>query len=327
MHRQASLGAADGALQVKEGVGAMFNTSTRREAVERLKRSLAEHETVRKQVEQAGVRLFEQRQRAVAEVIEPVEAYVNSLANTPKEFDRVVREYRIEVDRFEDTVERIETEAAQTAQVGGGVGATGALAGAGVAVFGPTAAMAVATTFGIASTGTAISTLSGAAATNAALAWLGGGGMAAGGGGMAAGNALLALAGPVGWSIGGAALMGSGVYLRYRNRALAWQATQERVKVEGEIRSLKTADREIAGLEKSTRAHTEGTLADLRWLREHAPSRGFLDVWRACLRILGLGGRGPNDYRRFTPPQKERLAALINHVRSLSELLRQEIVL
>ncbi|MGW8444460.1 hypothetical protein ACWGXJ_26515 [Paenibacillus sp. S33] len=42
----------------------------------------------------------------------------------------------------------------------------------GVAAFGPTVALAIATTFGTASTGTAIATLSGAAATNAALAWL-----------------------------------------------------------------------------------------------------------------------------------------------------------
>ena len=62
--------------------------------------------------------------------------------------------------------------------------------------------MGIATTFGVASTGTAISALSGAAATNAALAWLGGGALAVGGGGMAAGNAFLALAGPVGCAIG-----------------------------------------------------------------------------------------------------------------------------
>ena len=36
------------------------------------------------------------------------------------------------------------------------------------------------------------------------MAWLGGGALAAGGGGVAAGNALLALAGPIGWGIAGA---------------------------------------------------------------------------------------------------------------------------
>lgn len=90
----------------------------------------------------------------------------------------------------------------------GGV-AVGIGAGAAVAAFAPTAAMGLATTFGVASTGTAISTLSGAAATNAALAWIGGGALAAGGGGMAAGQTFLALAGPVGWAIAGVSLLGS----------------------------------------------------------------------------------------------------------------------
>lgn len=91
-------------------------------------------------------------------------------------------------------------------------GAAGAVAGIGVVALGPTFAMGVATTFGVASTGTAISALSGAAATNAALAWLGGGAIAVGGGGMAAGEAFLTLAGPIGWAIAAIALIGSGIF-------------------------------------------------------------------------------------------------------------------
>ncbi len=98
--------------------GAAFNASARREAVEKLRESLATHETVRKEVEQASVRLFEQRQRAVVKVVEPIAEYVNQLANSPREFDRSVREYRIEVDRFENAVHRIETEAAMSAAIG-----------------------------------------------------------------------------------------------------------------------------------------------------------------------------------------------------------------
>lgn len=94
-----------------------------------------------------------------------------------------------------------------------GKGAIGTGVGVAVVAMGPTAAMGVATTFGVASTGTAISALSGAAATNAALAWLGGGALAAGGGGMAAGQTFLALAGPVGWAIAGVTLLGSGITL------------------------------------------------------------------------------------------------------------------
>ncbi|MCY4511881.1 MAG: hypothetical protein OXG35_33695, partial [Acidobacteria bacterium] len=117
--------------------------------------------------------------------------------------------------------------------------------------------------------------------------------------------ALLALAGPVGWTIGGLALAGSGVYLHYRNRELAQRAIQERVRVEGELRSLWTVSREIEGLAASTRTHTDGTLAVLGWLRDNAP----------------------NDYERFNLGQKQRLAALVNHVRSLGELLRKEVAL
>lgn len=98
-------------------------------------------------------------------------------------------------------------ESAKNAEIGSG--AAGGALGVGVATLGPTAAMGVATTFGVASTGTAISSLSGAAATNAALAWLGGGTLAAGGGGMAAGQLLLTLAGPVGWAIAGTTIVAS----------------------------------------------------------------------------------------------------------------------
>ena len=290
---------------VGQASGRMFNVSARGAAVVKLRESLQEHETLRKQVEQASVTLFEQRQRVVTEVIEPVEEYVNGLANTPKEFDKSVRAFRIEIDRFGSTVQRIETEAAKSDKIGSGVGLAGATAGVTTAAFGPTAALAVATTFGTASTGTAISALSGAAATKAALAWLGGGALAAGGGGMAAGNALLALAGPVGWTVGGLVLASSGTYLHYRNGVLAQKATKERVRVEGEVRSLRTAHEEIERLGASTRAYSGGTLASLGWLCSLAP----------------------HDYRQFDPKHKERLGALINHIRSLSELIRKEVVL
>lgn len=94
---------------------------------------------------------------------------------------------------------------------------------------GPTAAMGIATTFGVKSTGTAISTLSGAAATNAALAWLGGGALAAGG--MSAGNAFLALAGPVGRTIAGVMLacsVGSGLFASHKNKKTANKLIAER---------------------------------------------------------------------------------------------------
>ena len=62
----------------------MFNSSARREAIEGLDMSVKNHETVRKQVERASMGLLEQRQRAAAEVIKPVEEYINLLANSPQ---------------------------------------------------------------------------------------------------------------------------------------------------------------------------------------------------------------------------------------------------
>lgn len=112
---------------------------------------------------------------------------------------------------WKQQAEKIDKDYKEACLKNTGKGAAGVGAGVAVAALGPTAAMGIATTFGVASTGTAISALSGAAATNAALAWLGGGALVAGGGGMAAGNALLALAGPVGWAIAGVSLLGSGL--------------------------------------------------------------------------------------------------------------------
>ena len=327
--------------------------ATRREAIEKLKEAIERHEALRQRVDRGSVRLFGQRQRAASDVIDPVERYVNQMANSPKEFDRSVAEFRIEVNRFSETVRHFETDAARSTKIGSATGAAGAMAGAGVAALGPSEsgsavgldipagtarmpeiklqcvgvfwkerrpevknfqfgtrreaieAMAIATTFGTASTGTAISTLSGAAATNAALAWLGGGAIAAGGGGMAGGSALLALAGPVGLGIGGVALVGSGLYLNSRNKRYAREATEQRIRVEAEVRSLKAALDEIEGLFERTAEHVKGCLDELTWLRGHA------------------GG----DYQRFSHGQKQRLAALINHIRALSELLNREVAL
>ena len=279
----------------------MFNRSARCEAVEKLRSALRDHENLRKQVERASVGLFEQRQRAVAEVIEPVEEYVNRLAHSPGEFDKSVREFRIEVDRFSETVQRIETEAHRSETVGGAAGVTGTAAGVGVATLGPSVAMAAATTFGTASTGTAISTLSGAAAANAALAWLGGGAVAAGGGGMAAGKALLVLAGDR-WA-------GPSVVSPWRGRA-----------------SISIAATGNSRAEPSGSA-SRSKRRCVRCGRPTGKSRGSARARGHTPREAWLRDHGPTDYQRFDREQKERLAALVNHVRALGELLRTEVAL
>lgn len=140
-----------------------------------------------------------------------IQSLFNRIRNVPEE--NMLRHEKLKAIRvnWKQQAEKIELEYKKAEIKAAGQGAAGVGAGVAVAALGPTAAMGIATTFGVASTGTAISALSGAAATNAALAWLGGGALAAGGGGMAAGSAFLALAGPVGWAIAGVSIVASGL--------------------------------------------------------------------------------------------------------------------
>lgn len=139
-------------------------------------------------------------------VIDDVIVLVNSIAKHPKIYDVIIGEIRVERAKFIEAAEFVAKQVSDVKKGAIGI-AEGAVGGIGVAALAPSAMMWIATTFGTASTGTAIAALSGAAATNAALAWLGGGALAVGGGGIAGGTAFLALAGPVGWGIGGAAIV------------------------------------------------------------------------------------------------------------------------
>lgn len=129
-----------------------------------------------------------------------------------------------------------------------GAALAGTTTGAAVATLGPSAAMAFATTFGTAATGTAISTLSGAAATNAALAWLGGGAVVAGGGGMAAGSIILALFGPIGLTIGAVTAGVAGFKYRNKNGKIADAAEDMTKKIKKNTEELTKTTNSIWGL-------------------------------------------------------------------------------
>ena len=199
---------------------------------------------------------------------------------------------------WKQQAEKIENDYKTAAVKNAGAGAAGIGAGVAVAALGPTAAMGIATTFGVASTGTAISALSDAAATNAALAWLGGGALAVGGGGMAAGNAFLALAGPIGWAIAGVAIVGSGL--------MFWKSSSDKKKIENiftliserDVRSYKLAVVELN--ERITRIDNETKL-----LRD------------AILTIKTFG----TDYDAMKEEQQYQLGAYLNLMYSSTQLL------
>ena len=177
-----------------------------------------------KTISEDSIKLFESRKVSVRE-IQRVKAYVERLEHCPNDLQKGICKALEYTDKFRETM-KWEAEAEQSSNISDvsstdnasvKIGVGGVVAGTAIATMGSTAAMAIATTFGTASTGVAISSLGGIAATNAALAWLGGGAIAAGGAGMAGGSALLALAGPIGWGIAGVAALGTSLKIHSSN--------------------------------------------------------------------------------------------------------------
>lgn len=195
-------------------------------------------------------------------------------------------------------VQKIEKDYNEAAVKNAGAGAAGAVLGVAVVTMGPTVAMGVATTFGVASTGTAISALSGAAATNAALAWLGGGALAVGGGGMAAGEAFLALAGPVGWAIAGVAIITSGIFM--------WNSHNEKKHIEDIFTAISKRDvtsYELAIVELNERI--------VRIIDESNK------LHEANSRIMTFG----LDYNAMSEEQQFELGSYVNLMSSSTQLL------
>lgn len=229
----------------------MFNKKYREFSISRFKEKVEVFNQVNKKMIKESEILFKYRLDLKKQISE-VEYYLNSLVNTPKNINAEISEIEITLDNYQEILDLVNAEVKKAELESKGGAIVGVAAGAGVAAFAPAAAMGIATTFGVASTGTAISALSGAAATNAALAWLGGGAVIAGGGGMAGGTGLLILAGPAGWAIGGASLIGSGLLLNGRNKKLAAEANRKNIEVEAQTKIQQGLSKEIIEIRKAT---------------------------------------------------------------------------
>lgn len=281
----------------------MFNRDFKKEAIEALTNVHKDYESNADRVGKKSIELMNIRINSANELIPLAEEYINSIANSPKEFSKAITEYKASYTTFNKLCEKIEAES-KSVNIKTGISAgAGLAAGVGVAAFAPTAAMGIATTFGVASTGTAISALSGAAATKAALAWLGGGALIAGGGGVVAGNALLALAGPIGWAIGGASLAGAAIFSSRKNKEIGEEANRERKKIEILNKSLLTASKEITILISLTIQHVTGV-------------KNLLN---------NLKSNGKKNYNDFSPSEVDMIGSLVNHIHSLSELINKKI--
>lgn len=275
----------------------LFNSKLRQEAVDGYNEAISCYNEEADSLANKSIELYQVRDKAI-KVVKIVEERINKLANKPKEFETKLEAIDVEIQNFEDKQIAISQSIKEAELASGSTAATASLSALGVTVatLGPTAAMGVATTFGVASTGTAISSLSGAAANSAALAWLGGGSVAAG-------NAFLALAGPVGWGIAGAMLtasIGAGVVANRKNEEVAKEAMEEQKKVELLARQLKEKVIEVTELIELTEKQTEG-------------------IYLANFSLTGM------DYSLFTDDEKYQAGALVNSTLSLTAMVNKEI--
>lgn len=281
----------------------MFNVELKKEALRIHEETLARYNNSYEKMKNECENLYNVRGQAI-KVIKMNQNVINSIANTPKEFDTTLGKIGKELTKFNDTEEY--AKKAYNASVQAGINiAGGAAAGLGVASMAPTALMSIATTFGTASTGTAISTLSGCVAQKAALAWIGRtfAGFAAEGAGMAAGQAFLALAGPIGWGITAVSTGASLISLSNKNKELADKAVNEAKEISIARESLDEVSEKV----NSLRAKTDILYTDMD--KQRAKILKFLNA----------------DYLSLEDGDKYFLGTLVNNTLSLSVLLNETV--
>jgi hypothetical protein len=311
----------------------MFNSELKKEWLTRLENIQQEYISEMSQAQESTIGLFETRKDAVM-LIKQVEGLINTIANTPKKYSVKLEQVNVKLKEFRNIIS-LQNEGEIAAKISGSVAGVGALAGAGVAALGPTAAMAIATTFGTASTGTAIASLSGAAATNAALAWLGGGALVAGGGGVSAGSAFLALAGPVGWAIGGLALLGGGIFASSKNKKIAEEAEHNVYKIKEQINFIIKTRAEIVSTQRLTEEHSASLTQELyrveELVRASKPKMSLLDrIKYFLMRLINkevavVSTKDKISYSDFNSDLKKELGSLVNNTLSLTSLIEKKI--
>ena len=280
----------------------MFNSGLKKEAFRIHKETLERYDQSYKKMSKSCEILYDLRGKSV-EVIEVIKEVINSIANTPKEFDTELGKIGKEIQKFRET-EEYAREAYEAAKKAGANIAGGAAVGLGIASMAPTALMGFASVFGTASTGTAISALSGAAAQKAAVAWIGrtfAGFAVKEGAGLAAGQAFLALAGPLGWGISAASTGISLFSLTNNNKKLADSAVNEAKEIAKAREALDETSEKIGALTTKTDV-----------LRK--------DLENQMVKIRGFMNR---DYMSLETNDKAFLGTLVNNILTLSLLLNE----
>ena len=124
-----------------------------------------------------------------------------------------------------------------------------------------------------------------------------------GGGGTAAGTALLALAGPIGWTVAGATLLVS-ITLFAKKKFDNREAKQEALAaVKRNVALVEGMDAQLDDLLRRTARHRESLMAS----------------YGDALLLFGA------DFRLLAPGQRSQLAALVNNTKACAALLSTRI--
>lgn len=282
----------------------MLNFKLKEEALKIYKEHEDRYNASQKQMKDSSERLYNVRLEAIDNIL-MVENVVNSIANTPKEFEIELGKINEIVSNFKKTEEFAKESYENAVRAGVGI-AEGAALGLSIATMAPSAFMGIATTFGTAATGTAISTLSGVAAKKAAIAWIGrtfAGFMVKQGAGMAAGQAFLAFAGPIGWTINGGTIALSLFSLNKKNAELADQVMNEAK----EISKMRESIDEIKDILDDITLKTSTINEDI--LDDKDKLKGLKD----------------SDYNKLNEDNRNFLGSIVNNILSLSTLIAKTI--
>ena len=142
------------------------------------------------------------------------------------------------------------------------------------------------------------------AANSAALAWLGGGSIAAGGAGVTGGQALLALAGPIGWSIAGATLLTSIILLSNNKRKIDKEKKDE-------IEKIKTNTGKIVEQSNSIKILLE---------ENNALYVNIVKNYQKALYIFNM------DYTIMKEEDKFLLGSIVNETKAIAKSIEKGIV-
>ena len=290
----------------------MFNSKLREDTLSDLDNKIKEQRDFIMLIQEKASNLFSIRDESSRFITTKIKNYIRKLNNAPQEYEQDLSSYR---DNYRDflsilddvllehsvsdnnTADNNIDEDLKTTTIKSV--AIGTATATGVATILPSAAMAIASTFGTASTGTAIATLYGAASTTSSLAWLGGGALAAGGGGMASGSAFLALAGPAGLVVGSASAT---AIVSNKNISIAEKAKEDIDNINLTFYSLQSSSDSVDELIKTTELRIE----------------------KIKILFSQLKSDTPNDYLSFTNDQKRSLRRLITQINIFSKLLKEK---